>query len=306
MNAYTRFGLELYLAGACEYMCQEENLSKEQNRRILSTLLTLLGRTLTVADIFFFKLDEYVLEPKYLPMIESGEEGMRIYLGNSSSPELISLIQSAIETWRDPNQKEQKASGICTIMFTDMVSSTHLTQTLGDHLAQELVRLHNSIVRKALKNCGGTEVKHTGDGIMASFLWASNAIDAAIEIQQSVAAHNRQSPTVPLEIRIGLNSGEPIVEDNDFFGSTVQMASRVCGQAGAGQIFVSSVVKELSSGKKYLFNSLGDFLLKGIDAPQPLFEVVWNQPAESASIDLAPSPATPSEEKDFSKTLPEF
>lgn len=303
LNTYTRFGLELFLAGACEHMCEADNLSKEQNRIILSGLLTLLGRSVTLADIFFYKLDEYVLEPKYLPMIESGEEGMRIYLGNSSSPELITLIQSAMETWKNPDLKEQKSSGICTIMFTDMVSSTHLTQTLGDHLAQELVRLHNSIVRKALKNCGGTEVKHTGDGIMASFLWASNAIDAAIAIQQAVIVHNRQTPTVPLEIRIGLNSGEPIVEDNDFFGSTVQMASRICGQAGAGQIYVSSVVKELSSGKKYLFNSLGDFRLKGIDEPQPLYEVVWNLLAES---DPAVPQTAASAEKNLSETLPEF
>lgn len=280
LNTYNRFGIELFLAGACEQMSQSRKLSKAQNQLILSGLLTLLGRTKILADIFYFKLEEYTLEPKYLPMIESGAEGMRLYSATPSSPELVSLIQSAMENWQNPDQKEQSSSGICTIMFTDMVSSTHITQTLGDHMAQQLIRMHNAIVRKALSTCGGTEIKQTGDGIMASFKWASNAIDAAIAIQRAVSEYNRQTPTVPLEIRIGLNAGEPIVEDNDLFGATVQLASRVCGQAGANQIYVSAVIKELSAGKNYVFKPLGDFLLKGIDAPQPLYEVEWNRVEE--------------------------
>ena len=309
LNTYARFGLELFLAGATEQMCQKDQLTKENNRLILSGLLTLLGRTVTLADIFYYKLDEYVLEPKYLPMIESGADCMRLYSANSSSPELISMIGAAIDNWQNPEQKDTPSSGICTVMFTDMVSSTHVTQMLGDHMAQQLVRLHNTIVRKALHDCSGTEIKHTGDGIMASFTWASNAVDAAIAIQRAVAEHNRQSPTVPLEIRIGLNSGEPIVEDNDLFGHTVQLASRVCGQASANQIYVSSVVKELSAGKNYIFKPLGDFSLKGIDEPQQLYEVVWNAPSlkhekdDSAAKDKTESPV---EEKDLSETLPEF
>ena len=311
LNTYTRFGLELYLAGACECMCQEDSLSKDQNRLIFSGLLTLLGRTATLAEIFYYKMDEYVLEPKYLSMIESGAEGMRIYAGNPSSPELISVIQSAVDAWLNPEQKDQPSSGICTIMFTDMVSSTHLTLTLGDRLAQQLVRIHNSIVRKALQACSGSEIKHTGDGIMASFLWASNAIDAATAIQLAVQEHNRQSPTVPLEIRIGLNTGEPIVEDNDLFGATVQLASRICGQAGAGQIYVSSVVKELSAGKNYTFKPLGDFLLKGIDDPQPLYEVIWDQSKTVVSNNVVHAISQDLSEQDeketeLSKVLPEF
>ena len=142
---------------------------------------------------------------------------------------------------------------------------------------------------------------------MASFLWASNAVDAAIEIQENVAKYNRRSPTVPLEIRIGLNAGEPIVEENDLFGQTIQLASRVCGQAHANEIYVSSVVKELSAGKTYTFKSLGNFQLKGIDAPQHLYEVVWNKSSlEKASDTGASAQTEESNETDFSQSLPEF
>ena len=309
LNTYTRFGLELFLSGACEHLCQENHLSKLQNQQILSGLLILLGQSPASAEIFFHKQEEYILEAKYLPMIENGAEGMRIYSSNNSSPELISLVQSSMNYWLEPDKKDSPSSGICTIMFTDIVSSTYMTQLLGDSLAQQLIRLHNSIVRKALKNCGGSEVKHTGDGIMASFLWASNAIDAAIAIQRAVVEHNLQSPTVPLEIRIGLNTGEPIVEDNDFFGHTVQLASRICGKAEANQILVSSVVKELSAGKNYTFKPLGSFALKGIDDLQLLYEVIWNKndPAIRENETKTTTPTQKNtEEIELSKILPEL
>ncbi len=308
LNTYARFGIELFLAGACEQLCHQKSLSKQQNRTMLSALLELLGRAPTLADLFYDKIEEYMLESKYLPVIESGAKGMDIYLNNKSSPELISLIQVTMTNWLNPGKKDIVTSGIYTIMFTDIVSSTHMTQTLGDRLAQQLIHRHNTIVRQALNTCGGEEIKQTGDGIMASFMWASNAIDAAIAIQKAVNLYNRESPTVPLEIRIGLNAGEPIVEDNDLFGLTVQIASRVCAEADKDQIYVSSVVKDLSAGKNYIFKSLGNFNLKGIDAPQSLYEVIWNAPSPSKK-EPQKEPAQdeePPKEKSLSENLPEL
>lgn len=307
LNTYARFGIELFLAGASEQLCKTRMLSKQQNRLLLSGLLEILGRSPTLADLFYDKIDEYVLEPKYLPVIENGGKSMEIYMNNSSSPEMISLIQATMNKWITPNKKEMSASGIYTIMFTDIVSSTHMTQTLGDRLAQQLIHRHNTIVRQALSTCGGDEIKQTGDGIMASFAWASNAIDAAIAIQKSVRLYNRQSPTVPLEIRIGLNAGEPIVENNDLFGLTVQIASRICGEAGKDQIYVSSVVKELAIGKNYSFKPLGNFTLKGISEPQALYEVLWQsrnkeKPAQKPQEEKPDEP----QEVELSAVLPEF
>lgn len=308
LNTYARFGIELFLAGACEQLCRLKSLSKQQNRVMLSALLELLGRAPTLAELFYDKIEEYMLELKYLPVIENGAKSMDIYLNNKSSPELISLIQITMSNWLNPGKKEMAASGIHTIMFTDIVSSTHMTQRLGDRLAQQLIHRHNTIVRQALNTCGGEEIKQTGDGIMASFMWASNAIDAAVAIQKAVGAYNRESPTVPLEVRIGLNAGEPIVENNDLFGLTVQIASRVCGEAGKNQIYVSSVVKELAAGKNYTFTPLGEFNLKGIDAPQTLYEVIWNEekPKKTAAEKEPAKPADPPKEISFSETLPEL
>ncbi len=169
-----------------------------------------------------------------------------------------------------------RTPGLATILFTDMESSTALTQRLGDARAQELVREHNTIVRDALKACGGSEIKHTGDGIMASFPSASGALECAVVIQraveaQGVGAHGR----APLRVRIGLNAGEPVVEEDDLFGASVQLARRVCDHAEPGQIVVADVVRQLATGKGFLFSDLGDVVPKGFEEPVRLYEVRW-------------------------------
>jgi class 3 adenylate cyclase len=158
-----------------------------------------------------------------------------------------------------------------TIIFTDLVSSTALTQRLGDVAAQELLHAHNAIVRESLAQHGGTEIKHTGDGIMASFPSASGALSCAVAIQHRVAAHNDPG----LRVHIGLNAGEPIAEDADLFGAAVQLARRICDQAVAGEILVSDVVRQLTAGKAFAFHDRGEFVAKGFEEPVRVYEVTW-------------------------------
>jgi len=170
------------------------------------------------------------------------------------------------------------APGLVTILFTDLASSTALTQRLGDANAQELVRAHNMIVREALAAHGGTEIKHTGDGIMASFPTASGALECAVAIQRAVegSSASGQGPG-ELAIHIGLNAGEPVAEESDLFGTSVQLARRICDHAQAGQILVSNVVRELAAGKNFLFADIGEVVPKGFEDPVRLYEVRWGE-----------------------------
>jgi class 3 adenylate cyclase/pimeloyl-ACP methyl ester carboxylesterase len=161
-----------------------------------------------------------------------------------------------------------------TILFTDMEGSTGFTQRLGDERAQELVRVHNNLVRDALRTHGGAEIKHTGDGIMATFPLASRALDCAVAIQMAFAEHNTAAGD-EVRVRIGLNAGEPVAEEKDLFGAAVQMAARICAEAKPGQILVSNVVRELTMGKGFLFADQGNISLRGFEDPVRLFEVPW-------------------------------
>ncbi len=177
----------------------------------------------------------------------------------------------------DESTEGPPQAGLVTILFTDIESSAALRQRLGDAKAQELVRTHDSIVRDALKSHQGREIKHTGDGIMSSFSTASSALEAAIAIQRGIAAHVQEHPDAPLGVYIGLNAGEPIAEEKDLFGTSVDLARRICDHAQPGQVLVSDVVRQLAAGKDFLFSDRGETEMRGFEDPVRLYEVRWRE-----------------------------
>jgi len=171
--------------------------------------------------------------------------------------------------------EQHAAGGFCTILFTDVEGSTALTERLGDAKAREVLRNHERIVREALRAHGGAEVKAMGDGFMASFSSATRALECAIAMQRAFAAHDDEHPETPIRVRIGLNAGEPVAEDQDLFGTAVQVAARVCAHAQPCQILASNVVQELAAGKGFAFSDQGEAALKGLDKPVRLYELHW-------------------------------
>ena len=195
---------------------------------------------------------------------------------SSDSGETARFIRQFLDEGRvEPVSDPASSTGMVTILFTDMAASTQLADKLGDAAAQEVRRAHNEIVRSALDANDGNEIKHTGDGIMASFQSASAALDCAIAIQQDVAAHKVEHPDSPLGVYIGLNAGEPIVEDGDLFGTSVDLAARLVDHAQPGQIIASDVVRQLAAGKDFLFADLGETELRGFEDPVKLWELRW-------------------------------
>jgi class 3 adenylate cyclase len=147
----------------------------------------------------------------------------------------------------------------------------------------ELVRAHDAIVRSALREFMGREVKHTGDGIMASFLSAAGAVRCAAQVQTILAKERQGSdPKSAVRVRIGAAAGEPVDHQSDLFGSTVQLAARLCAAAEPEQVLVSNVVAELCLGKKLAFRPLGEISLKGFDQPVRAHVVEWSGEASLA------------------------
>ena len=168
------------------------------------------------------------------------------------------------------------AGAFRTVLFTDVEGSTALTQRLGDARARELLREHERLVRVALKAHSGSEVKTMGDGFMASFSSATKALECAIAMQRAFAERN-ESAKEPIMVRVGLNAGEPIAEDDDLFGTAVNLAARICSQAEAGQILAPIVVRELAAGKQFMFADLGETELRGFEDPVRLYELRWRE-----------------------------
>jgi Protein of unknown function (DUF4242)/Adenylate and Guanylate cyclase catalytic domain len=156
--------------------------------------------------------------------------------------------------------------------------SGEMTARLGDRVATELVRAHDALVRRALARYAGREVKHLGDGVMASFDSTTAAVECAKAIQKSFARYNRAS-SEPIHIRIGLDCGEPVEDSRDLFGSTVQRASRLCNAASTDQILVSNAVREECEDESG-FADCGSKELKGFRESVRVFACDWR--AESS------------------------
>src|SRR5437879_2968135 len=178
-----------------------------------------------------------------------------------------------------PGATNERDPGIRTVLFTDVVESTTFTQSLGDEAAIALLGVHDTIVRDALSALGGREVKHTGDGIMASFVSTAGAVRRAIQIQRELARHEEADPQRPLKVRGGAAAGEPVQQHNDLFGSTVQLAARLCAHAQPEQILVTNAIAELCIGKGLLFEDLGEVVLKGFGYPVRAHAASWRQAA---------------------------
>jgi class 3 adenylate cyclase len=160
------------------------------------------------------------------------------------------------------------------ILFTDMCGSTEQTQMLGDLGHLTILREHDEIVRTVLNAEGGREIKHTGDGIMASFRSVVSAVDCSISVQRSVADRNRNAE-VPFNVRIGISAGEPVADHDDLFGAAVQLAARLCSVAEPGGVVVSTAVRELCIGKRLEFDCSGPMALKGFADPVQVHRVIW-------------------------------
>jgi len=128
-----------------------------------------------------------------------------------------------------------------TVLFTDLVGSTGLASRVGPGAAEELRREHFTLLREAIAESDGREVKNVGDGLMVVFQSSSSAASCAVAMQQRLDRHNRRAEE-QLMVRIGVSAGEADLEESDYFGPPVVEASRLCTAAAGGQILASRAV----------------------------------------------------------------
>jgi len=165
------------------------------------------------------------------------------------------------QEWLQPRHGERV---LATLLFTDIVDSTRRAGELGDGPWRQLLTSHNNIVRGALSETHGTEIKHTGDGFLARFQGPAQALDAAVRIRQ------RMKP-LELEVRQGVHVGEVEQVGDDLAGMAVHEAARVMSEAGAGEILVSELVQALTQGSGFNFEDMGVRELKGIEGGRRIY-----------------------------------
>jgi len=292
MDNYNRFGLNLYLAGAAEAIGGERNLDGETTCLILTDALQTMGLKEEHAESFARRYEDYLLQDaRYMEVFQAGRRSVSDFMGgNTEAPK---DLNSALDDWNKPKAQEDPEKEV-VVMFTDIVGSTAMTHEKGNVAAQEVVRAHNRVVRDALASTGGKEIKHTGDGIMASFENVTKSLVATQQMQMMIRIHNGQGPDLPLKVKIGINAGRVVMEEQDLYGVTVQLAARIVDKAKDGQILVSDTVYGMAQGGSWKFVKRGPFYMKGITGPAYLQELMWDDHADITQIEaeaLAERPA---------------
>ena len=162
------------------------------------------------------------------------------------------------------------SEGTMSIVFTDIVDSTPLTESFGDGAWTEVISEHESTIRDITTTQGGTVVKLLGDGSMLAFASARAALRAAVEIQKS-------SVQTPFAVRIGIHTGEVIHTEHDLFGLTVNKAARVASVAGAGEIMISSTTRDLVGSIEGIRMAEPEVVaLKGLSNTHQIVAVEWD------------------------------
>ncbi|MGI8927304.1 MAG: ATP-binding protein [Tepidiformaceae bacterium] len=179
---------------------------------------------------------------------------------------------------------QELPEGTVTIVFTDAVGSTALTNRLGDERGRTLMREVDELVRAQIAHHRGVEVKGLGDGQMVAFTSARRAVLCAVDIQKALERWRRaDAARTDLALRIGLHTGEVIREQEDLFGAAVNFAARVSSQAGAGEVLLSETTKSLlGAASEIALDDRGDAELKGFPGAWKLFAVVWQPDEEDA------------------------
>ena len=241
---------------------------------ILLTILGVLGCVALMGAVM-------VLGPRLVQT-----KPVRSVMARLRSQTAIDRILSWVEQEKPDLGRVSTPDGTVTVLFSDIEDSTRLTERLGDERWLEVLNVHNTIVRAQVGEHGGYEVKSQGDGFMVAFPSARRAVRCAIDIQRALA-RRAAGGELPLRVRIGINTGEAIHKQGDFYGKSVILAARIADQAHGGVILVSSLVRELTEAAGDLsFHEAGEVELKGLSGSHRLFRVGVREP-ERDELSLA-------------------
>jgi DNA-binding NarL/FixJ family response regulator len=246
----------------------------EATRRIVQD--EQLDRT-RIVILTTFDVDEYVFEALRVGasgfLVKDTEpevllQGVRAVARGDAllSPSVTRRVIGTFAHGRAPASDSDPLRVLATVMFSDIVSSTERAAEIGDRRWRDVLDRHDELVRGELGAHGGREIKSTGDGFLALFDAPARAIRCAVAIRDRLR-------DVDVDVRIGLHSGEVEMRGDDVGGIAVNIGSRVASVGSAGDVLVSSTVRDLVAGSGIGFAERGEHALRGVRDPWRLFAV---------------------------------
>ena len=268
-----RQAVSLYLAGAAQ-------TAADRNAFDAATTVTLVRHALERSGLFPADIDTFLAElegeaerPRFRRMIEGGATALAARIDNASADPPLS-VNELLAVWNDPSSQVPGPQQF-TFLLTDIVGSTALTSQIGNAGAQRVVRAHNAIARAAAKAFRGREVKHTGDGMLLQFPDPSAGARAAMDIQREAADYAHNNPTAPLVLRVGVHTGDAVLEDGEYYGSAISIVNGVCAVVDGSEISCTGAIRRKVAGPAFRFEDLGMRTPKGSSSSIEVFKLLW-------------------------------
>lgn len=272
LDSAAKLGIQLYVAGACSALARKFLLSAKDAFALTIKAVMQAGSGRAFAESFVTNIEEYARRDAYRGAISAGQSAMEAQLRGENT--VADGAKATIADWARPARKAA-VPRVVTFVFTDIVDAGALGQRLGNLHAQRVIKAHDDAVQQALEKNMGTKVRHTGDGVIATFPDPARALAAAQSIQQRLAEHNKRLPHLSANVRIAINAGEAVEEAGTFFGAAIRMTAQLCDMGKAGQILAFDVIRSFCKSQTQTFQPFGEITVAELDRARAVFEVTW-------------------------------
>lgn len=263
----------LYLAGGASYIVNNLNLSTKLLKEKIPLILTRLDVNPNRSTEIINQLGHFIRTPRHAIMFDKGVTDAKLRSENS---EASYSYENALEKWIKLNQEDDINSFFSAVLFTDIENFTEQTEKNGEAWMIDVLHANNDIIRKIIKAFSGYEIKHTGDGVLATFSNIHKALHAAITIQRGIEIFCKSMPNRAFNVRIGINAGDIVSIDNDIFGAPVNLASRIMNKIDGGEIAISENVHGITQDSDFTFKDKGKLEMKGLE-PQHVYTLNWKE-----------------------------
>jgi class 3 adenylate cyclase len=256
--------LERLAASPSQIRILQQLIGEYDVRNVLSSI--------RVPTLVMHRRDDTLIDPRHSEYIAERIPGAKLVMLEGSDNLMVAgdsdAILDEIEEFLTGTRRERDPDRIlATVMFTDIVGSTHRAAEMGDRRWRDLLERHDDLVRGQIDRWQGRAIKTTGDGFLATFDGPARAIRCAKTIAYEVGS-------LGIAIRAGLHTGECEVRGDDVAGMAVHIGARVGSLAGPGEVLVSNTVKDLVVGSGIDFSDRGEHELKGVPGEWRVYRVV--------------------------------
>lgn len=254
--------ISLFAIGVLFSIEQDINIFSDRGRSIVAQVLKFFIESTDAIGHFVETMERYLSEKDAPPSIRVGSRCFRLY----RNADIDRMKQTFEEAFGIIDILEEGLGGTVNvgILFTDIVESTRLTCEIGDAAAQSVIDHHEKIVLDMCRRFNGRKVKHLGDGLMLSFANKERMVACAVALVDSMKGLANRPDAPEYAIRCGGHFGEAIKKEEDFFGSTVQLAARISAKAGDNEACFSTMLFDRDLPTYAQFEDRGAVELKGI------------------------------------------